>query len=102
MPDLPNPFQFVVSESTTDDAAAASQPVSPAAAAADYIPEPFSEVVARRSMAIVSPPRPKTEPRAFEPDFDALYDAIVPPEPPPVFLRNPSQAFERLIFELSN
>jgi hypothetical protein len=36
----------------------------------------------------------------FEPDMDALYDAIVPLEPP-LFLRSPSQAFMRALFELS-
>jgi len=38
----------------------------------------------------------------YEPDMDALYDAIMPPEPPPIFLRSPSQAFMRALFELTH
>jgi hypothetical protein len=34
-------------------------------------------------------------------DYEALFDAMLPPEPPPVFLRKPSQAFMRALFELS-
>jgi hypothetical protein len=37
----------------------------------------------------------------YEAMFDAMYDEILPPEPPPVFLRKPSQAFMRALFELS-
>jgi hypothetical protein len=37
----------------------------------------------------------------YEPDMDALYDAILPPVPPPIFLRSPSQAFMRALFELT-
>jgi hypothetical protein len=34
-------------------------------------------------------------------DYEALFDAMLPPEPPPIFLRKPSQAFMRALFELS-
>jgi hypothetical protein len=34
-------------------------------------------------------------------DYDALFDSMLPPEPPPIFLRKPSQAFMRALFELS-
>lgn len=63
----------------------------------NYIPELFSVYARRRCMPIISPPLP---PREYVVDMDALYDAIVPPEPPPVFLRSPSQNFIRALFEL--
>jgi hypothetical protein len=34
-------------------------------------------------------------------DYEAFFDAIAPPDPPPLFLRKPSQAFMRALFELS-
>ena len=34
-------------------------------------------------------------------DYEAFFDAIAPPDPPPVFIRKPSQAFMRALFELS-
>jgi hypothetical protein len=34
-------------------------------------------------------------------DYEALFDAALPPEPPPLFLRKPSEAFMRALFELS-
>ena len=34
-------------------------------------------------------------------DYEALFDAMLPPEPPPLFLRKPSEAFMRALFELS-
>jgi hypothetical protein len=34
-------------------------------------------------------------------DYEALFDSMLPPEPPPLFLRKPSQAFMRALFELS-
>jgi hypothetical protein len=55
------------------------------------MPNPF----VTNSADVVMPP-------AYEPDMDALYDAIVPPEPPPIFLRSPSQAFMRALFELTH
>jgi len=68
----------------------------------NYIPELFSVFARRRCMAIISPPLPQECRRDFEPDMDALFDAIVPPEPPPLFLRKPRAAFMRALFELSN
>ena len=37
----------------------------------------------------------------YEKMFDAIFDAALPPVPPPIFLRKPSQAFMRALFELS-
>ena len=34
-------------------------------------------------------------------DYDALFEDITLPEEPPIFLRSPSQAFMRALFELS-
>lgn len=34
-------------------------------------------------------------------DYDALFEDITLPDHPPIFLRNPSQAFMRALFELS-
>jgi hypothetical protein len=34
-------------------------------------------------------------------DYEALFDEIMAPDPPPVFTRSPSQAFMRALFELS-
>lgn len=34
-------------------------------------------------------------------DYEAFFDAIAPPEPPPLFIRRPSEAFMRALFELS-
>lgn len=65
-----------------------------------YTPEYFSDYAHRRSMAIVSPNHGQREPREFEPDFDAMYDYIVPPEPP-IFLRKPSPAFLRSLFQIA-
>ncbi|WP_291869684.1 hypothetical protein [Bradyrhizobium sp.] len=98
--DLPNPFQ----ESALEPAMAADDGHWPATAhpadpvAVNYIPEPFSEYARRRSMPIVNPPLECR--REFEPDFDALFDAIAPPEPP-LFLRSPSPEFVRVLLELS-
>ena len=39
--------------------------------------------------------------RSIPIDYEALFDAMLPPEPPPLFLRKPSQAFLRALFELS-
>ena len=39
--------------------------------------------------------------RSIPIDYEALFDAISPPEPPPLFLRKPSEAFMRALFELS-
>lgn len=68
----------------------------------NYIPELFSVFARRRCMHIISPPLPQQCRREFEPDMDALFDAIVPPEPPPLFLRKPSEAFMRALFELTH
>jgi len=37
----------------------------------------------------------------YEALFDEIFDAALPPEPPPLFLRKPSEAFMRALFELS-
>jgi hypothetical protein len=39
--------------------------------------------------------------RSIPIDYEALFDSMLPPEPPPIFLRKPSQAFMRALFELS-
>lgn len=66
----------------------------------EYIPELFSVFVARRSLPKVSPPLPVVQRNIEELlDWDALYDAILPPEPP-AFLRKPRPAFLRALFEL--
>jgi hypothetical protein len=68
-----------------------------------YIPELFSVFAARRSFPVVSPPLPYHAIRnknRFEPDMDALFDAMLPPEPP-IFLRKPSPAFLRSLLQLA-
>lgn len=81
------------------ETAAAPDLTGPPVAAVVYIPEPFSEYAERRSLPIVSPPLPQQS-REFEPDFDALYDAIVPPEPPWV-RPAPRQSLIDVLFELT-
>ena len=79
MIEMPNPFVSNSAEVvmlSADTVAATAGPHRPTAAAV-----PFDE---------------------YEPDMDALYDAIMPPEPPPIFLRSPSQAFMRALFELTH
>lgn len=54
----------------------------------------------------IDPTVPMTQPCSIERDrvpvdYEALFDAMLPPEPPPLFLRKPSQAFMRALFELS-
>jgi hypothetical protein len=83
------------------DEAVASIPCQGAGAAAEnYIPELFSAFARRRCMPIISPPLPVST-RQFEPDMDALFDAIVPPEPP-IFIRSPSKAFLRALIDLGS
>ena len=50
----------------------------PEAAPAPSVPESFSELAARRSMPIVSPPLRDRKPRQVLVDLDALEEAIVP------------------------
>jgi hypothetical protein len=110
-------------------ASRAQVPDVPAASVA----ESFSELTARRSMPIVSPPLPKKPRHALVVDLAGLEDAIMPrpprplrecvhsiadaghgrrgdivdpppcvdDEPAPLFLRNPSQAFIRALFEIA-
>ncbi len=128
---LPNPFESAADRTSlaVDTAVASTQPLDAtasqsstatedireapavdamnpheAAGATDdcYIPELFSVFARRRSMHIVNPPLPQQCRREFEPDMDALFDAIVPPEPPPLFIRKPSEAFMRALFELTH
>lgn len=94
----PNPQSGDVTAAFSDDDCIAEL----VGTAVQYSPEYFSDYARRRSMPLVSPPlQENAELREFEPDFDAMYDFIVPPEPPapPAFLRKPSAAFMRALFQ---
>jgi hypothetical protein len=85
---LPNPFATI----DADAAGAAEPDVSAAAPSGEnYIPELFSALARRRSMAIVSPPLPDRGLQNIN-RFDALFDPqrfFEDIEPPPLFLREP-------------
>jgi hypothetical protein len=98
-----NHFEPSLTERRFSEAPAvdAMNPHEAAGATDDYIPELFSSFARRRCMPIISPPLQQQCRREFQLDEAAFFDAILPPEPPPIFLRSPSQAFIRALFELS-
>ena len=63
-------------------------------------PSPFLSAVEPAEALAVAPSQACNR-AAASVDYDALFDAMLPPEPPPVFTRSPSQAFMRALFELS-
>jgi hypothetical protein len=68
-------------------------------------PSPFlSSAIPAETLPTVVPGNPDHDPvgsNEIPIDYEAFFDAIAPPDPPPVFLRKPSQAFMRALFELS-
>jgi hypothetical protein len=72
-----------------------------------YIPERFSDYARRRSMPIVSPPLPKVERNIDDLALSAVGAALnlhprdLNLDPPPLFLRKPSPAFLRSLFQLA-
>jgi hypothetical protein len=67
-------------------------------------PSPFlsSAAITAETLPAVAPGKDHSPAGSSIPiDYEALFDAMLPPEPPPIFLRKPSQAFMRALFELS-
>lgn len=104
---LPNPFDTAATPVAVVEAAASPSLAGKDDAAADYTPEPFSEYARRRCMPIISPPLPKPERDIDSIALTAVSKALnlhprdLDLDPPPLFLRSPSQAFIRALFSIA-